>query len=79
MRVRKPPKKAIPSKIVKIPKSLPLDFYHCRWLHKLPFSQQQTIPDLCQVAFLSNPEKSLFHQHMTKPNNYLIVSLPNNT
>ncbi|KNZ60831.1 hypothetical protein VP01_1494g1 [Puccinia sorghi] len=60
MRVRKPPKKPIPSKIVKIPKSLPLDFYHRGWLHKLPLSQQQTIPDLTQVAFLSDPERSLF-------------------
>ncbi|KNZ53138.1 hypothetical protein VP01_3332g1 [Puccinia sorghi] len=38
----------------------PFEFYNHRWLHKLPFSQQQSILDLTQVKFLSNPARSLF-------------------
>ncbi|KNZ59539.1 hypothetical protein VP01_1708g1 [Puccinia sorghi] len=59
MRARKLPEDVILSKIVKIPKSLPLDFYNRSWLRKLPISQQTTLPDITQVAFLSDPKKSL--------------------
>jgi hypothetical protein len=59
-RVRKLPKEPIISRIVKIPQSLPLDFYHRGWMRRIPISQQLSIPDLTKVAFLPNPLMSLF-------------------
>ncbi|KAA1066043.1 hypothetical protein PGT21_019177 [Puccinia graminis f. sp. tritici] len=59
MRVRKLPKDPVTSGFTKVPKNLPLDFYHRGWLSKLPISQQQSIPNLEQVAFLPDPTKSL--------------------
>ncbi|KNZ53113.1 hypothetical protein VP01_333g9 [Puccinia sorghi] len=53
------PEKPILSRFTKPPKDLPLDFYNQAWFGKLPFSQQQTIPDLTQVAFLTDPKSSL--------------------
>ncbi|KNZ63091.1 hypothetical protein VP01_118g5 [Puccinia sorghi] len=67
----------IPSKIFKIPQSLPLEFYHYKWLQNLPLSQQHTIPDLTQEAFSTIQRGPCFPstiQHMTKLNDYLIVS-----
>ncbi|KAH9459261.1 hypothetical protein Pst134EA_019415 [Puccinia striiformis f. sp. tritici] len=45
---------------LRMPESLPLDFYGRKWLSEIPEGQQRTIPDLTSVAFLPDPSKSLF-------------------
>ena len=60
MRVCRLPENPIISKIVKVPQSLPLEFYNQCWLYKLPINQQQSFPNSKQVAFLSDPQNSLF-------------------
>lgn len=66
MRVRKLPSKPIESKFTKVPKELPVDFYHRKWLLNLPTAQQRIIPDTLQVAFLNDPSLSLLPRNHPK-------------
>ncbi|KAA1089216.1 hypothetical protein PGT21_010506 [Puccinia graminis f. sp. tritici] len=66
-RIRKLPKNPEVSAYTAAPKGLPIDFYDPKWYHNLSPAQQQIIPDLTNVAFLPNANKSLLPKAQRHP------------
>ncbi|KAI7947786.1 hypothetical protein MJO28_009694 [Puccinia striiformis f. sp. tritici] len=67
-RTRRLPQQPIISTTKIVPIHLALDFYHQGWLRDKSISEQQSIPDVTQVAFLPDPTRSLLPENHPRHN-----------